>query len=79
MPRTLLIPIILVVVPLARFAAGLLIILLVLASVGGLIVAVQTGEVRDWAFLTGILLVIGALRWLRVLLLRAHLLANRGK
>lgn len=66
-----LVPVVLVAVPLARFAAGLLMVLLVLASLGGLIVAVQTGETRDWAFLAGMLLVVGLLRWLRVLLTRA--------
>ena len=72
MPRALLVPVVLVAVPLVRFAAGLLVVLLVLASVGGLIVAVQTGEARDWGFLTGMLLAVGVLRWLRMLLKRAQ-------
>jgi hypothetical protein len=72
MPRALLIPVVLVAVPLLRFAAGLLMVLLVLASIGGLIVAAQTGEARDWGFLAGMLLAVGVLRWFRILLTRVQ-------
>lgn len=70
--RLVLVPVVLVAVPLARFVAGLLMVLLVLASFGGLIVAVQTGEARDWSFLVGMLLAVGLLRWIRVLLTKAQ-------
>ena len=72
MLRAVLVPVVLAAAPLARLAAGLLMVLLALASVGGLIVAARTGAARDWAFLVGMLLGIGALRWLRMILLRAQ-------
>ncbi|TCZ61146.1 hypothetical protein [Roseicella aquatilis] len=72
MRRALLAPVVLVAPPLLRLALGLLIILLGLAALGGLLVAAHTGAARDWAFLAGLLLAVGGLRWARLLLGRAQ-------
>jgi hypothetical protein len=63
--RTLLTPVILAFVPVARFAAYLLMIPFALLALVGLIMARDSGEARDWVVTVGALLAVGSLRWFR--------------
>jgi hypothetical protein len=68
--RTLLTPVILAFVPVARLAAYLLTIPFMLLALVAFVMARNSGELRDWVVTVGALLAVGFLRWFRVSALR---------
>jgi hypothetical protein len=72
MLRIIAVPTVLILAPLVRLCAKLLAILLTLAALGAVFLASHTGAAADWLYVGGLLLAVGALRWLRAATYRAE-------